>query len=287
MNILTFDIEDWYNSDFISRNFDWDNYEVRIYDGVDRILNELDKRNLKGTFFCLGWLAENHPKVIKKIHDQGHQIGCHSYQHELSFRFSEDEFIADTLKAKHLIEDVIGEEVNIFRAPGFSITKNNLSALKNLADMGFSYDCSLFPAEHDYGGMPDYGNGIPKLIDVGDGRIIKEFPINIQKIFGKNIVFSGGGFFRFFPYWLIKYWGNKTDYMMTYFHPRDFDSDQPVMKSLPRMRRFKSYVGIKGAFSKLQRLLDDFEFCNVAQADEMIDWNSAEVLKLDDIKHKK
>jgi len=283
MNILTFDIEDWYNCDFISGDFDWDKFEVRIYEGVDRILRELDKRKLKGTFFCLGWLAENHPDVIKRIHDQGHQVGCHSYQHELSFRFSESEFIADTLKAKHLIEYVIGEEVNIFRAPGFSITKNNLSALRNLADMGFQYDCSLFPAVHDYGGMPDYGNGVPKLIDVGDGKTIKEFPISIHSAFGKNIVFSGGGFFRIFPYWLINKWGKEADYMMTYFHPRDFDPEQPVLKNLPALRRFKSYVGLKGAFRKFQHLLDDFEFYNLEQADNIIDWKTVEVIKLSEL----
>ena len=108
MNILTFDIEDWYNCDFISEDFDWDRHEVRIYQGVDRILEELDKRNLKGTFFCLGWIAERHPGVIRSIQKQGHHIGCHSYQHELSFRFNEKDFKKDTARAKSLIEDLIG-----------------------------------------------------------------------------------------------------------------------------------------------------------------------------------
>ena len=153
MNILTFDIEDWYNCDFISGDFNWDKHEVRIYQGVNRILTELEKRNQKGTFFCLGWIAERHPDVIRSIQKQGHHIGCHSYQHELSFRFDEKTFKADTLKAKRLIEDVTGEEVNAFRAPGFSITKNNTWALYCLAEMGFRYDCSMFPAPHDYGGL--------------------------------------------------------------------------------------------------------------------------------------
>lgn len=280
MNILTFDIEDWYNCDFISGDFDWGKHEVRIYDGVHRILNELDRRGLKGTFFCLGWLAENHPSIIKEIADRGHEVGCHSYQHELSHRFTLEEFIADTKKAKTLIEQVIGKEVKIFRAPGFSITKNNTWALKALADMGFEYDCSMFPAEHDYGGMPSYGDGRPKLIDLEDGRYIKEFPINIRVVAGKNIVFSGGGFFRLFPYCLIKYWAKGSDYMMTYFHPRDFDTGQPVVPGLPMMRRFKSYVGIKGAFRKFQRLLDDFEFVNVEQADKTIEWDAVEHLNI-------
>lgn len=280
MNILTFDIEDWYNCDFISGDFDWDKYEVRIYQGVERILEELEKRNLKGTFFCLGWLAEKHPDVIKSIHKNGHHIGCHSYQHELSFRFDEKGFIEDTLKAKELIEDVIGEKVNAFRAPGFSITKNNTWALKALADMGFEFDCSMFPAPHDYGGMPSYGEGVPKRIDVGNGKMIKEFPINIQQFLGKNIVFSGGGFFRLFPYWLINHWGKKSKYMMTYFHPRDFDAGQPVIKSLPAMRRFKSYVGIKGAFAKFQHLLNDYQFYNVEEADKVINWDNAPIIDI-------
>ena len=257
---------------------------MRIYQGVDRILEELEKRNQKGTFFCLGWIAEKHPDVICSIQKQGHHIGCHSYQHELSFRFDEKTFKADTLKAKCLIEDVTGEKVNAFRAPGFSITKNNTWALYSLAEMGFKYDCSMFPAPHDYGGMPSYGEAVPKRIDVGDGRIIKEFPINIHPIMGKHIVFSGGGFFRLFPYWLINHWGKHSDYMMTYFHPRDFDVNQPVIETLPAMRRFKSYVGIKGAFTKFQRLLDHYEFYNVEQADEIINWEIAPIVELKSLK---
>lgn len=280
MNILTFDIEDWYNCDFISGDFAWNKHEVRIYDGVRKILDELEQRNLKGTFFCLGWLAENHPIIIREIADRGHEVGCHSYQHELSHRFTPEEFIADTTKAKLLIERVIGKPVTLFRAPGFSITKNNAWALKALADMGFEYDCSMFPAPHDYGGMPGYGVGVPKQIDLGDGRFIKEFPINIQKVAGKNIVFSGGGFFRLFPYWLIKRWAKGCDYMMTYFHPRDFDAGQPVVPNLPLMRRFKSYVGIKGAFKKFQHLLNDFDFESVTEADKLIDWDKVPTLKL-------
>ncbi len=280
MNILTFDIEDWYNCDFISEDFNWDKYEVRIYNGVNRILDELDKRNQKATFFCLGWLAEKHPTIIKEIDKRGHQIGCHSYQHQLSFRFNKQEFREDTLKAKKEIENVIGKSINLFRAPGFSITEKNIWALNELIEMGFEYDCSMFPATHDYGGMPEYGIGVPKIVDLGRGKTIKEFPINIKSLFGKNIVFSGGGFFRLFPYFLIKKWTKKSNYVMTYFHPRDFDPEQPVLKELPLTRRFKSYVGLSRAFSKLQKYLDDFDFIDINTADKMIEWNSVERIEL-------
>jgi len=280
MNVLTFDIEDWYNCDFITPDFNWDKYEVRIYDGVGRILEELTKRELKATFFCLGWIAEKHPEVIRRIHEQGHHIGCHSYQHELSFRFDRENFKKDTEKAKTLIESVIGGSINAFRAPGFSITEKNYWAFEVLTELGFEYDCSIFPAAHDYGGFTSYGEVEPAVLDLPNGKQVKEFPISVQSVLGWKFVYSGGGFFRFFPYSLIKHWVSNSSYVMTYFHPRDFDPDQPVIHSLPVMRKFKSYVGLSKAFPKFQRLLNDFDFVSVQEADKLVDWNSARILKL-------
>ena len=280
MNILTFDIEDWYNCDFITQDFDWDKYEVRIYKGIDHILDELEKRKLKGTFFCLGWIAEKHPDVIRKIHRNGHHIGCHSYQHELSFRLNRSTFKQDTTKSKKLIEDLIGEPINAFRAPGFSITKNNLWSLEVLSECGFEYDCSIFPAKHDYGGFSSYGKSEPTILILPNGNELKEFPINVQHIFGKDIVFSGGGFFRLFPYGIIKFWAKQSPYVMSYFHTRDFDPEQPIIESLPLMRKFKSYIGLKTSFIKFQRLLDDFDFISVKDADRIINWDSARRINL-------
>lgn len=280
MNILTFDIEDWYNCDFITTDFNWDKYEVRIYEGVERILQELATRDLKATFFCLGWIAEKHPDVIRWIHAQGHHIGCHSYQHELAFRFDRDGFKQDTEKSKKLIEDLIGKQVNAFRAPGFSITERNVWALEVLTELGFEFDCSIIPAKHDYGGFSSFGMPEPATLNLANGNQLKEFPINIQNILGKNLVFSGGGFFRFFPYWLIKHWTSKSSYMMTYFHTRDFDPDQPMIDSLPMMRKFKSYVGLSTSFRKFQKLLNDFNFVSVKEANELVDWETARVVKL-------
>jgi peptidoglycan-N-acetylglucosamine deacetylase len=280
MNILTFDIEDWYNCDFITTDFDWDKYEVRIYEGVDRILQELKTRNLKATFFCLGWVAEKHPEVIKLIHANGHHIGCHSYQHELSFRFDREGFKQDTLKSKKLIEELIGEPINAFRAPGFSITEQNVWALEVLTELGFDFDCSIFPAAHDYGGFVSYGKSEPTILQLPNGKQLKEFPINVQNIFGRKIVFSGGGFFRFFPYFLIKKWALKSKYIMTYFHTRDFDPGQPIIQSLPIIRKFKSYVGLSSSFAKFKKLLSDFEFVNIEEANKLVNWNVTRTLKV-------
>ena len=280
MNILTFDIEDWYNCDFITPDYNWEKYEVRIHSGVDRILQELSDRNIKATFFCLGWIAEKYPEVVRDIFKNGHQIGCHSYQHDLLVNFDREAFKHDTIRSKGLIEELIGESITSYRAPGFSVSEANSWVFEVLTELDFEYDCSIFPASHDYGGFLNYGNADPAILRLPNGTSIKEFPVNVKSIFSKSFVFSGGGYFRFFPYWLIRRWAKQAPYLMTYFHPRDFDPGQPVIKSLPIMRKYKSYVGLGAAFSKFQDFLNDFEFVNIAEADKSVDWENARMLTL-------
>jgi polysaccharide deacetylase family protein (PEP-CTERM system associated) len=280
MNILTFDIEDWYLSNPLPENADWNTYEVRIYEGVERILTSLEERRLKGTFFCLGWIAEKHPQVIRDICNHGHHIGCHSYRHELVFHFNKNEFRADTERAKKHIEDLTGEAVNVYRAPFFSIMNENKWALEILIDLDFEYDCSIFPASRDYGGFSDYGKAKPAVFQNADGRKLKEFPINTHPFIGKNLVFSGGGYFRILPYSLIKRWTRQASYVMTYFHPRDFDPAQPMLDNIPLHRKFKSYVGLNNSFTKFKNLLSDFEFINIIEADRQINWDSVKHITL-------
>ena len=284
MNILTFDIEDWYNHDDYSRDFAWEKHEVRIYEGTEKILTALDERGLKGTFFCVGWIAEHHPKVIQWIAERGHHIGCHSYQHELATRFTREQFKEDTYKAKCLIEDAAGQEVDAFRVPSFSITKNNLWAFDVLAELGFKYDSSVFPSHHEFGGIPGF-KAEPTVIRTHKGDI-KEFPICLGRLLGREIVFSGGGYFRVMPYFLTKRMTDKDDYVMAYFHPSDFDPGQPQMPQLPKMRQFKNRVALKGAFKKFKRYISDYDFTSIADADNSIDWNDSRCLTLGEIKNK-
>lgn len=278
MNILTFDIEDWYNCDFISNDFNWNEMEVRIYSGVDKILESLEEHNLKATFFCLGWIGENHPSVVKKIASLGHQVGCHSFKHNLLYNFNRTDFINDTLRAKSVLEDLIGKEVNSYRAPGFSIKKQNVWALEELVNLGFKYDSSIFPSNHDYGGFPELGITHPVKLKFKSGKYLREFPMSVKKICGNSIVFSGGGYFRLLPYSIIKKFNLKSNYTMTYFHPRDFDPDQPLLKHLPLSRLFKSYVGLKKAYGKYTKFLTDFNFLSIEEASKKINWEKNEFL---------
>lgn len=281
MNILTFDIEDWYNHDDYSRDFDWEKHEVRVYDGTEKILTALSERKLKGTFFCVGWLAEHHPSLIRQIADAGHQMGCHAYQHELATRFTPQEFKEDTYKAKCLIEDVSGKPVESFRVPSFSITRDNLWTFDILAELGFKYDSSVFPSNHEFGGIPGFKSQ-PTILNTTNGEL-KEFPISLGKLMGREIVFSGGGYFRIMPYPIIKLLTEKSDYVMAYFHPSDFDPDQPNMPQLSKMRQFKNRVALKGAYEKFKRYISDFNFINIQEADQLIDWSKSKSLPLKEI----
>lgn len=276
MNILTFDIEDWYNHDDYSRDFDWDKHEVRIYEGTEKILSALDKQGVKGTFFCVGWIAEHHPKVVQWIAERGHHIGCHSYQHELATRFTKEQFKEDTYKAKCLIEDVAGKECNAFRVPSFSITKDNLWAFEVLAELGFKYDSSVFPSHHEFGGLPDFPS-LPHVIKTQYGDL-KEFPISLGKVLGREIVYSGGGYFSVMPWWLLKKLTADSEYVLSYFHPSDFDPGQPQMPQLPKMRQFKNRVALKGAYEKFVKYINNFEFMDLRSAG--VDFNDVPVIDI-------
>lgn len=281
-HIITFDIEDWYNHDDYSRDFAWEKHEVRIYEGTEKILTSLAERNMKGTFFCVGWLAEHHPQVIKDIAAAGHHLGCHSYQHELALRFTKEEFKEDTYKAKRLIEDVAGCEVDAFRVPSFSITKDNLWTFDVLADLGFKYDSSVFPSTHEFGGIPTYP-AKPSILHTHNGDL-KEFPISLGHFMGREIVFSGGGYFRVMPYFLLRKWTRKSEYLLSYFHPSDFDPGQPQMPQLSLMRQFKNRVGLKGSYKKYKRYIKEFDFVDFREADKQIDWAKCPQINIDDIK---
>jgi len=281
MNILTFDIEEWFHlldNDSTKTEHEWNNFEPRIHANMQRIFNMLDKHNQKATFFCMGWMAERFPEVIREIVDRGYEIGSHTHLHQLVYEQSPIEFKNDVEKSIKTLEDVSGKKVRCFRAPGFSIVEKNLWAFEILADLGIEIDCSVFPAHRSHGGLPNFSSSEPTIIEYA-GKQIKEFPINTYKILGKDIIFSGGGYFRIIPYHFLKRYTKRSPYVMSYLHPRDFDSEQPIIKELSLVRKFKSYVGLKGAMPKLDKWLNDFDFVDLNEADLLVDWDKVKVIR--------
>ena len=283
MNILTFDIEEWFHildNSSTKTVKEWSNFESRIHANMDRILDFLDETDQKATFFCLGWIAEQYPEVIKAIDNRGFEIGSHTYMHQLIYEQSRAEFREDLSASIKILEDTTGKKVTSFRAPGFSLTSEVLWAFDELIANGITHDSSVFPASRSHGGMSDFSENTPHLIQF-KGNVLKEFPINVKNIMGKKLVFSGGGYFRLIPYFLINRWSNSTNYVMTYFHPRDFDTNQPMIPELSLTRKFKSYYGLNSSLDKLRSFMNDFNFVDVRTATDMIDWRLVEVVEFD------
>lgn len=279
MHILTIDLEEWFHCDLITGTGKWESYERRLEEGTDRILEGLAAKGRTATFFCLGWCVRRFPEVIRKIHAAGHGLGCHSDMHEMVFRMDRASFTEDTRRAIGALTDITGEAVRSYRAPAFSITAEARWAFEVLLDEGIEVDASIFPARRDYGGFPSFGAARPVVLDVG-GRRLREFPINLLSPGRLNLVFSGGGYFRLFPYALLRRWTRRADYVMGYFHPRDFDPGQPVLRHLPLHRQFKSYYGLKGAFPKFLRLIEEFDFISLEEAERRVDWERVGVVEV-------
>ncbi|MEO6726868.1 MAG: XrtA system polysaccharide deacetylase [Blastocatellia bacterium] len=268
VNALTVDVEDYYQVEAFAdvvRREDWSHWEPRVERNTHRLLNLFARRNVRGTFFILGWVAERYPQLVREIAAAGHEIACHSYQHQLIHTQTREEFRADVRRAKLLLEEIIGTEVIGYRAPTYSIMRETLWALDVLVEEGFRYDSSIFPIHHDRYGIPGAERHL-HIVRCTAGEIA-EFPPSTVRVAGMNIPVAGGGYFRLLPYPLFR-WGvrriNRNDGQPTIFmiHAWEVDPEQPVIAGT-RLNIWRHRNNLHRTEARLERLLDDFRFAPV------------------------
>ena len=263
-NLLTIDIEEWYNfiGDKGAPSFEeWSKCESRVEMLTEKILEILEGYSV--TFFILGFIGRQHPQLVKRIHNAGHEIACHGEKHDFVFDLSRQQFREDISRAKKLLEDITGQPCLGYRAPAFSIKKSNLWALEIIREEGFLYDASIFPAVRTAGGGSTRFFKYPHILKLKAGNLV-EFPVSSTRLFGVQTVFCGGGFFRFFPrsyiYRNIERINNKDKQpVVIYLHPRDIDPHQPRMKLKP-MNRFLYYYGLKEGEAKFRHLVNRYKW---------------------------
>jgi polysaccharide deacetylase family protein (PEP-CTERM system associated) len=261
-NAFTVDVEDYFHVEAFSgviRQSEWEKYPPRVERNTHRLLDILDEFGVKGTFFVLGWVAERASGVLQRIVSDGHEIACHGYSHRPLNRMTPEEFRADLRQSKGILENITGHSVSGYRAPTFSITQDNQWALTVLAEEGFLYDSSVFPIHHDRYGWTSF----PRTIVRWEGKI-NVFPISTLRVLGVNLPFSGGGYLRVLPYWLIRESFRRVNCrennsVVLYVHPWEIDSAQPRVP-IHGFSSFRHYVNIGSMEFKLRRLLDDFSF---------------------------
>ena len=287
MNIFTFDIEEWA---FAKAGGYGTSERYAEYDAyLNQILDVVDDRGVKGTFFCTGMMATDFPQVVKLIHRRGHEIGCHSYAHTWLNKMTKEEVREDTRIAIDALEQCIGEKVRSYRAPAFSIGKENKWAFEILTQYGITRDASIYPAQRDFGGFAGFSKKVPTVIYCTKA-VLKEFPVCLTKVLGHEMAYSGGGYFRFFPLRFVRKEMAKSDYNMTYFHLADLIPETRGVMSKERFEHYykipgtlknryvrfiKTNLGKKNAFAKLLELIATESFVNLAEADSLIDWDKA------------
>lgn len=281
LRILTFDLEEWFHLldyDATRTEAEWGKFEVRIYENTERLLRILEDTGSRATFFVIGWIAKTYPDLVRRIAEQ-YPIGTHTENHQLIWQQTPEQFRADVRNSIRRLEDITGQRVDTFRAPGFSIRPTEAWAFEVLEEEGIVVDSSIFPAHASHGGWPGFPSDRPVLVQ-GNGFSIKEFPMSLAHFAGRPFVFAGGGYFRLFPYPLLRRWTREhDDYSICYIHPRDLDPGQPMVPGLSLPRKFKSYFGLSGAEKKLRRYLAEFPSMDLRSAEQAIDWSQATVIQ--------
>jgi polysaccharide deacetylase family protein (PEP-CTERM system associated) len=269
-NAMSVDVEDWFQvqafAGIIQRS-NWDSLESRVVDNTARVLDQFAAAGIQATFFTLGWVAERHPALVRRIVAAGHELASHGHGHELVSAIGETRFRADIRRARLVLEDAGGAPVIGYRAPTFSIsTRSTPWAHAVLAEEGYRYSSSVFPIRHDLYGSPDAPRGPHRPHPNG----VLELPMTTLRVLGRNLPCAGGGWFRLVPYPVFRTALRRVNNHdgqagIFYFHPWEVDPGQPRMMHARRLSRFRHYTGLKSMAGRMDHLLRDFSWGRMDQ----------------------
>jgi len=265
VNALTIDFEDWFCVNNLSASIkfeDWDKCESRIENNTSRILDLLEKYNVKATFFVLGWLAERVPELIKTIEQNGHEIASHGYSHISLSKLTKSDFEVDLKRALQITEQIIQKRILGYRSPSFSITSATSWAFEILVNNGITYDSSVFPLSYH----PDYGYRGAETIIHSPINGLLEIPLNVLNVMGLKIPFGGGGYFRLYPHFIsnfmMKNHNKKGLPFVFYLHPWEIDHYQP-RQNVPMTKKFRHYYNLKNTLNKFEKVLKQYSFTTI------------------------
>jgi len=260
---MSVDVEDWFQVRAFHRAIrpaDWERLPRRVEANTDRVLDLFARAGVRATFFTLGWVAQRHPALVRRIVAGGHELASHGWDHALVNELGEAAFRADIRRTKRLLEDVAGVPVAGYRAPTFSITPAATPwAHAALAEEGYRYSSSVFPIRHDLYGAPEAPRGPHRPRPDG----VAELPMTTVHALGRNLPCSGGGWFRLVPYPVFRAGLRRANRAegrpgIFYFHPWEVDPGQPRVREAGRLSRFRHYTGLATMADRLEKLLGDF-----------------------------
>ena len=266
-HIFSVDVEDYFQVvafEGVVDRAQWGRYPSRVEANTDRLLELLDGRGIRGTFFTLGWVAMKFPALIRRIVGHGHEVASHGQWHRRVTRMTPAEFRADIRESKAALENASGQACLGFRAPSFSIVPATAWALDVLIEEGYRYDSSLFPIRR-----PDYGFPgalpVPAMLACSSGSLL-ELPLATLEAGGIRLPAAGGGYIRQLPYAVIRTafrrWESRGVSAMFYIHPWEFDAEQPRIPC-GALTAFRHYHNLDRTWPRMERLLSEFRFTSV------------------------
>lgn len=268
-HVFTVDVEEYFQvgafENVIERST-WNAMPTRLAESISLLLDLLARLDVRGTFFTLGWIAQRHPGIVRRIAAAGHEIASHGWSHRRVTSLSASDFRDEVRRSKALLEDLAGEAVVGFRAPNFSIGPRNEWAFDVLIEEGYSYDSSIFPIRRPGYGDPDAPT-TPYLIQRTGGSLI-ELPLATAIIGGARLPAAGGAYLRHLPYSLIRraflQHEKRGEPGVFYVHPWELDPSQPRL-CVPRLARMRHYGGLHRTAPRIERLLKEFRFTSAQQ----------------------
>jgi polysaccharide deacetylase family protein (PEP-CTERM system associated) len=265
IHAFTVDLEDWYHGIPIDAGRKA-TAERRLHVGTDQLLELLGRHQAKATFFCLGPTAREHPQIVRRLVEAGHDLGSHGESHDLVYEMTPERFREETRRSIRELEDCCGRRVRSYRAAYFSITRRSLWALEALAEQGIAFDSSIFPVRNWRYGIPDYSRR-PVRVDTAHGPLI-EFPLPTRRVLGRNLPATGGAYFRLYPYLVtranVRALEREGIPVVFYLHPWELDPDHPRVAFHWRPRA-THYVNLRSTRRRLERLLGEFRFTSLAE----------------------
>ena len=269
LNALTIDVEDYFQVEAFAGLIDrreWENWPRRVEANTHYLLDRLSASGSQATFFTLGWVADRHPALIRRIVAEGHELASHGYNHERVTCLTPERFRADVDRAKQSLEQTGSVPVIGYRAPTFSVGRSNAWAWRILQETGHRYSSSVFPIRHDLYGDPS----APRTPFRADPGGLWEIPLTTLRLFGCNLPCSGGGYFRLLPYAAYRlgarHLRHEVRSLIFYTHPWELDPAEPPVPGAGRRARFRHRVNRHRMRRRFDSLLRDFHWDRMDRA---------------------
>jgi polysaccharide deacetylase family protein (PEP-CTERM system associated) len=269
-DVVSVDVEDYFHAEAMTpvvQRSQWGDYSCRVEANTQRLLDLFASHQIQATFFVVGWVAERFPSLIREIASRGHELACHSYWHRLIYKLNPTDFRQDTQRAKDVIEQISGQAIYGYRAPTYSIVASSLWALEILAELGFTYDSSIFPIHHDRYGIPSAPRA-PFRIKTPAGPLM-EYPLTTFRIWNRSMPVAGGGYLRLLPRWYTRFGISRARReglpIIAYVHPWEVDPSQPRLP-VTLTSRLRHYTNLSKTYARLSDMLREGTFTSFRES---------------------